>query len=267
MIEPTWQSECGRVKLWRGDSLDIVPSMPELSIDAIITDPPYSSGGMYRGDRSQSTVSKYVNNDVLIKRNDFNGDTRDQRSFLAWSTMWLNACRYACKPGAVLCCFIDWRQLPTLTDAVQCGGWVWRNLATWWKPGCRMQSGRLSSSAEYVVYASNGPQEIYGEDSPQNVFSCATLSGAKKEHIAEKPAAVARWLIGLSAKDSLVLDPFMGSGVVGVEALNRGRSFWGIDNDQASFEISKRKIIEVLASEDFLSGKLSGPDEQREIFK
>lgn len=59
------------------------------------------------------------------------GDNRDQRAFLIWAGLWLNAARVASKPGAVLCSFIDWRQLPTLTDAVQVGGWVWRNLATW----------------------------------------------------------------------------------------------------------------------------------------
>jgi site-specific DNA-methyltransferase (adenine-specific) len=154
----------------------------------------------------------------------------------------LCAARYASGDGAVLCSFIDWRQLPVLTDAVQAGGWVWRNLATWWKPGCRMQRGRFSGSAEYVIYATNGAHDSDGERSPQNVISCAPLSGDDKEHIAEKPREVADWLVGVTRPQSLVLDPFMGSGAFGVACVAAGRRFYGVDNDPRSFELTIARI-------------------------
>jgi site-specific DNA-methyltransferase (adenine-specific) len=113
------------------------------------------------------------------------------------------------RAGAVLASFIDWRQLPILTDAVQAGGWTWRNLATWWKPGVRMQKGRFSASAEYVIYATNGPV-LEGAGSPQNVFSCKIDSD--RDHIAQKPADVMRWVLQVVPPGRVVLDPFMGSG-------------------------------------------------------
>ena len=154
----------------------------------------------------------------------------------------MNACGHAANVGAVMCCFSDWRQVPVLTDAVQCGGWTWRNLCTWWKPGCRMQKGRFSSSAEFVIYATNGPHASDGESSPQNVVSCATLTGDDKEHIAEKPAEVVRWMVGVSRQMAVVLDPFMGSGSTGIACMDMDRTFVGIEKDVAIFERTVDRI-------------------------
>lgn len=165
--------------IYFGDCFDILHDLS--GIGAVITDPPYSSGGAFRGDRAMQTSVKYVNSDTAAYRPEFAGDNRDQRSFVVWCAMWLNAARQASEPGAVLASFIDWRNLPALTDAVQAGGWVWRNLATWHKPGIRMQKGRFSGSAEYVVYATNGPV-LDGGGSPQNVYACAPIGGDEGEH-------------------------------------------------------------------------------------
>lgn len=219
------------VTLYHGDCFDVLPHLS--GVGAVVTDPPYSSGGAFRGDRAASTVSKYVNGDSWVGqyRPEFAGDNRDQRSFLAWCSLWLNAARVASVPGAVLCSFIDWRQLPVLTDAVQAGGWTWRNLATWWKPGIRMQRGRFSSSAEYVIYATNGPVAD-GAGSPQNVYKCAAVAGDDKAHIAEKPVEVLRWVLSVVPPGSVVLDPFMGSGSTLEAAKSLGLRSIGIEVDE-----------------------------------
>jgi site-specific DNA-methyltransferase (adenine-specific) len=226
------------VTLYHGDAFDILPTLS--GIGAVVTDPPYSSGGAFRGDRANSTVDKYVRTDTLAYRPDFAGDNRDQRSFLAWAGLWLNAARVASVPGAVLCSFIDWRQLPVLTDAVQVGGWTWRNLGTWWKPGIRMQKGRLSSSAEYVVYATNGPSDAVGQTSPQNVFRCAP--DEDRDHIAQKPVDVMKWLLGLAPSDALVLDPFMGSGSTLAAAKSLGMRSIGIEVDERYCEVAAIRL-------------------------
>lgn len=224
---------------------DCMAVLPELSgIDAYVLDPPYSSGGQFRGDRTARPSVKYVQtSSEFACRAEFAGDNRDQRAFLTWSSLWFGQMLAASQPGAVACCFTDWRQLPTMTDAVQCGGWVWRNLVTWWKPGIRMQRGRFSQSAEYLIYASNGvPQE--GERSPQNVLSYAPVGGDEKEHIAEKPAALMRDLLGVTPLLGVVCDPFMGSGTTGIACAQTGRAFIGIELDPAHFDAACRRIEE-----------------------
>ena len=219
--------------------------MPAIgNIDAVITDPPYSSGGQFRGDRTQKTSAKYIQtNSENTYREEFSGDNRDQRAFLAWSTMWLSTLHHKVSDGGVAMIFIDWRQLPTLTDAVQCGGWVWRNIITWWKPGVRMQRGRFSSSSEYLVYASRGvPAD--GEKSPQNVLQFAPVSGDDKQHIAEKPLALLATLVSVTKPGAIICDPFMGSGTAGVAAIQQGRRFIGVEMDSRHFDTACRRIEE-----------------------
>ena len=62
---------------------------------------------------------------------DFDGDNRDQRSWTIWMVEWLSDARKACKPGAPICLFIDWRQYPSITDALQWAGWIWRGSVVW----------------------------------------------------------------------------------------------------------------------------------------
>jgi len=226
------------VTLYHGDALDILPTLS--GIGAVVTDPPYSSGGQYRGDRTQSTVSKYVQSGTLAYRPEFAGDNRDQRGLLAWCSMWLNAARIASDTGAPACVFTDWRQLPTMTDAVQAGGWTWRNVATWWKPGVRMQRGRFSSSAEFVIYGTNGPGEPTGMSSPQNVMSFAVVP--EKQHIAQKPVEVMRWVLGVVPPGALVLDPFMGSGSTLDAAKSLGLKGIGIDSDERYCEVAANRL-------------------------
>lgn len=226
--------------LYLGDSLEIIPTLAD--IDAVVTDPPYSSGGSFRSDRMLAPSKKYPRSDaVLTCRVEFSGDNRDQRSFLTWSSIWLGMLLRASKPGATLYVFSDWRQLPTMTDAVQCGGWVWRNLVTWHKPGVRMQRGRFSLSAEYIVCASAGvPNE--GEKSPQNVVQFAPVGSEDKEHIAEKPVALLETICETTPPGALVVDPFMGSGTTGVACAGLGRRFVGIEVDAHAFDLACKRI-------------------------
>lgn len=222
----------GNCTIHLGDCLEVLPSLAAASVDAVVTDPPYSSGGQFRGDRMASTIAKYVQTGTMQAREQFAGDNRDQRSFFAWSTLWLCACWHATVWGGSVCCFTDWRQLPVMTDSLQAGGWVWRNLATWWKPGVRMQRGRFSLSAEYILYGTKGGSEPTGEKSPQNVFSCAPVSGDDKDHIAEKPIEVIEWALSITPPRSIILDPFLGSGTTAVACVRSGRPFVGVEIEQ-----------------------------------
>ena len=227
------------VTIYHGDMFDILPEMS--GIGAVITDPPYSSGGQFRGDRMQKTSAKYANSDALRYLPEFAGDNRDQRSFLVWCTLWLNAARAASMPGAVLCSFIDWRQLPTMTDAVQAGGWTWRNIATWWKGPGRPNRGGFSNGSEFVVHASNGSLpdwDLYAH----NVFRCSTVKD--KQHIAQKPADVMLWVMQVVPPASLVLDPFMGSGSTLLAAKAKGHRAIGIEVDERYCEMAARRCAQ-----------------------
>lgn len=234
-----------------GDCIEIMASMDAESVDAVVTDPPYSSGGCFRGDRMQRVDVKYVQTGTNSCRAPFSGDTMDQRSLFAFSTLWMTNARRIVKPGGVIVVFTDWRQLPLFSDAIQAGGFVWRNIGTWWKPGVRMQKGRFSSSAEYVIYGTAGvPAD--GARSPQNVFSCKCVRGQDKLHICQKPVEVMQWVLGLVPSGSLVLDPFCGSGSTGEAAMLEGLRFIGIEREAEYVKIARARIAAVAADRPLL---------------
>lgn len=132
-----------------GDCLNILKQMQPESVDAIITDPPYSSGGLFRGDRQPSTREKYTSTSGKrgatqsgYAQHSFTGDNLDQRAWTLWAAEWLALAYDVTKPGGIAAVFVDWRQLCALCDAIQWSGWVWRGILVWDKENARPQPGR-----------------------------------------------------------------------------------------------------------------------------
>ena len=72
----------------RGDALHVLRDLPDGCVDAFVTDPPYSSGGAFRGDRVKDTTAKYVSTGSANREIPaFEGDVRDQRSFTLWTAL------------------------------------------------------------------------------------------------------------------------------------------------------------------------------------
>lgn len=227
--------------LYCGDAIAVLPVLG--GSNGVITDPPYSSGGAMRGDRTASPNAKYLRSDS--KQADyiptFAGDNRDQRSYLAWSALWLGMCLDLAQPGAVLCCFTDWRQLPVTTDAVQAGGWVWRGVLPWLKPNPRPVAGRFAGGSEFVVWGSAGPMRDEGACLPGH-FTANPDRG--REHVTQKPLELMRVVVELVDAGGVVLDPFAGSGTTGVAALLSGRRFVGVERCLEHCEVAARRLSE-----------------------
>lgn len=229
------------IVIYHGDALDVLPGLS--GVDAVCTDPPYSSGGAFRGDRMATTLSKYIRSDSSQQETGigFSGDNRDQRAFAAWCALWLNAARHASVEGATLACFIDWRQLPTMTDAVQAGGWVWRGIGVWSKKYGRGRPGGFSAACEFMCWGTNG-QLVGREMYPAGIVEVSPPPVSGREHITQKPDAVMAWALSNVAADALVLDPFAGCGSTLVAAARQGRRAIGIEMDERYCEIAAKRI-------------------------
>ena len=113
-LVPTWE-------IIQGDALKLLGGFSPGTFDAIITDPPYASGGRTQAEKNKSTAKKYSSMGDHAPP-PFEGDAKDQRSWTRWAAEWLADARKLCKPGAPVCMFIDWRQLPAATDALPWAG-------------------------------------------------------------------------------------------------------------------------------------------------
>lgn len=255
---PFW--ECDHCTVYNGDSLLILRALPTASVDAIVTDPPYSSGGLMRADRTHARTSqKYTVTGTAIRRPEFHGDNRDQRSFQFWCSLWLAECYRITKPGGYLLSFSDWRQLPTMTDAIQAGGWVWRGIVVWDKTeAAKPQRGWFRAQAEYILTASHG---TIGKEQERTVAVCApgvfrkAVNHAEKMHITGKPTAVLQQLMQVLLPGSVVLDPFAGSGTTLLAAKNLGHRSIGIEMSGEYCEVIRQRLSQAVLNLESAGGE------------
>lgn len=231
------------VALYGGDALTVLASLSSASVDAVITDPPYSSGGMMRSDRANDVHTKYVRSDSIsgMDLGSFSGDGRDQRAYGYWCALWLGECLRVTRPGGTCLLFTDWRQLPATTDALQAGGWIWRGIVPWVKPNARPMAGRFTAQCEYVVWGSAGTMPVnFGETCLPGFYQA--MPPRDREHITQKPLSVMRELVKIAPKGATVLDPFMGSGTSGIAAVIEGRNFIGAELAEHYQQVARDRI-------------------------
>lgn len=236
-----------------GDALIELPKLETASVDAVVTDPPYSSGGMFRADRTNFTTDqKYTVSEYQGKRQNFSGDNMDQRAWLGWSMEWLREARRVTKDGGYLCVFTDWRQLPTLTDAIQWTGWIWRGVLAWDKTEAAKgpHTGYFSYQCEFIAWATNGQVQAkpsLAEGGEGRMPGCyrRAVSQSDKFHQTGKPTDVMRWLVRCAPPHGTVLDPFAGSGTTGVACYHEGREFIGIELDPHWHAVADKRVREI----------------------
>lgn len=237
------------IQLLHGDCLTLMKEVKPGSVDLVLCDPPYSSGGTHAGDRKASTAAKYLDDDFAgaARLPSFSGDNMDQRSFTAFMRWVCTELRLRTREGGILEMFVDWRNLPAMTDAVQMAGWVWRGLVVWDKGISRNQPGRFRNDCEFVVWCSNGDMPIdwkaaKGIKAMPGVYHVPMVNPKQRFHQTEKPLELLERLLAICPPGGTVLDAFMGSGSTGVAAVRTGRSFIGMELSDQYFEIASSRI-------------------------
>lgn len=172
---------------------------------------------------------------------DFDGDNKDQRSWTHWMAEWLYDARKACKVGAPICLFIDWRQYPSITDALQWAGWIWRGTAVWDKGNSRPQKGRFRQQAEYIVWGSNGPMPI---NRPVSCLPGVFRYGNPQNriHVTEKPLQLMKDVIQICEPGGRILDPFAGAGTTILAAVEEGYETVGIEVTDAYYKLGSDRV-------------------------
>ena len=77
---------------------------------------------------------------------------------------------------------------------------------------------------------------------PPGVFECSPPTGDAKQHIAQKPEAVMKWVMSVVAEGQTVCDPFMGSGTTLRAAMDSGCKCIGIEVDERYCEMAAKRL-------------------------
>ncbi|MGB2876905.1 MAG: site-specific DNA-methyltransferase [Dehalococcoidales bacterium] len=260
-----------------GDAESLLQLVPDATFRCCVTSPPYwglRDYGIPHQVGAEPELSQYLANLVSVFR-------EVRRVLSDDGTMWLNlgdsytsgnrrwraadkknparAMSYrpqtpkGLKPKDLI--GVPWR----LALALQADGWYLRADVIWYKPNCQPESvrDRPTRAHEYVFLFSKSKDYHYDREAvrePANgngrfrnrrtVWSINT-EGFPKAHFATfPPALVAPCITAASAKGDIVLDPFFGSGTVGVVCEDLGRRFLGIELNPEYAQIAKKRLAE-----------------------
>jgi len=153
---------------------------------------------------------------------------------------------------------LPWR----LAFALQADGWYLRSDIIWHKPNCQPESvkDRPTRAHEYLFLFSKSKDYYYdaaelrepatsrkGWRNRRTIWSINTEPN-HYDHFAMFPETLVDPCIRASSQaGDLVLDPFFGSGTVGVVALKLGRRFCGIELHPRYVDIAHRRLQETFA--------------------
>ena len=224
----------------RGDCIEVLRRMPDESVDAIITDPPYASGGKNESQRRSSTgMTKFW------KGAWFAGDAMGTEG-LVWL---LRAMAFEAErillPGASLLVFCDWRMWSAITPAMESAGLTLQTMIVWDKGSPGTGVGFRATHELVAHLRKAGPPHFHAADG-SNVIRVGRVHGPSKVHPTEKPVPLMESLIRIvSPRGGLVVDPFCGSGSTGVAALRLGRRFIGVERDPRYIAIAEERLAGV----------------------
>ena len=236
MPPPTPYYADERVTLYLGDCIEVMDSMPEKSVDTVLTDPPYSSGGRRENARSiRKSMTRAVEDDAWIR-----GDAMSTGGFIYLLRLCGIQWRRVLKPGGHTLSFIDWRMAPSLCAALETADLRQHPILVWDK--ARLGMGAIfRNQHEFIVHMSAGnPSDPQRRD----VANVLRFPGVRDgDHPTEKPDALLQTLLSVvNPPGGVVLDPFAGSGSTLQAARALGCPAIGIEADESYCEVIAKRL-------------------------
>ena len=251
-IREAWRSTCGRVRLYRGDAIAILPRMKVGCVHGIFTDPPYGHGNN-NGDlisRREAALGRGIPGPPRPIAND-GPEANDlfQRVLPLLNRVLLSGCCCCC------CCggggpdpqFARWS---LWLDQV----FRFKQMVVWDKGPMGLGWHYRRSYETVLVAEKRGAKgRWYGGRSVENIIrpgdGIRKIIPRASDHPTPKPVALAKHFIRLhTLPGETVLDPFMGGGSTAVAAIESGRKFVGIEIDPRWLRKSVRRCREALAA-------------------
>jgi site-specific DNA-methyltransferase (adenine-specific) len=211
----------------QGDCLDVLETLPNNSIDIVITDPPY--GISYKSNRSKF-------DDAITKRGLLN-DGADEAFDLLFKTC--EVLSRKCAENSHLYFFCSWSVFSQFESII--GTFFTIKTPIVWDKGNK-GSGDLENDwgnqTEIIIFCVQGKKTINYRRG--NLISIPRLHTSKMVHPTQKPIELINELLNVSYfQDDFVVDPFMGSGAT-VHACNaKSIRVLGIELDTEMCEIAK----------------------------
>lgn len=279
----TWSASLNNqsVKVLTGDTREIIKNLPDEMFRCVVTSPPYWGVRDYGIDEqigAEPNLTDYINALVEIF-------SEVRRVLKPDGTFWLNigntytsggrkwrqedsknrgrgmSYRPPTPEGLKKKDLIGVAWMVAM--ACQLDGWYLRNDIIWHKPNCQPESvkDRLTVSHEYVFLFSKSERYFFNQEAIKESFKDG--SGLKNKrtvwsintapcsdaHFAVFPKNLVRpCILAGSEEGDLILDPFYGSGTVGIVAQELSRKCVGIELNPVYVKIAQNRNTHIQGS-------------------
>lgn len=224
-----------KIQLFCGDSIELLNGIPDESVDLIVTDPPYKiiSGGVngtgsdLGGMLSRKLCS--VRKGKVFNHNDIK------------FSQWLPLLYRILKKQSHCYIMINARNIKELQTEAEKTGFRFVNLLAW-KKNNKTPNKYYMNQMEFILLLRKGNARNINYMGSSNCVEVSNIIG-KKNHPTEKPTELMDIFVRNSSNEGdTILDPFMGSGSVGVSCVKNCRNFIGMEIDNKYFDVAKQRI-------------------------
>ena len=222
------------IDLRQGDCLQVLKTIPDNSIDCIITSPPYNIGKMHSNHLQFGT---YAGNDMK------------EDEYQEWQIEVLNECFRVLKTNGSM--FYNHKVRIKNGLAIHPLQWILKSnfllkQEITWDMGksANCDKIRFFPFSERIYWlVKDSKTKINNINNLSDVIRCVSTNKRKDTgHIAVMPENISDFILDSVLDCKIVLDLFLGSGTTGVSAVKHNMDFIGIELDQKYFEIAKERI-------------------------
>ncbi len=226
-------------ELEQSDAVAFLRTLPSESVDLLVTDPAYESLEKHRavGTTTRLKVSEGSSNPwfTVFPNARFAELFAEVHRVLKRDTHFYLMCdpetAFIAKPIAEEAGFKFWKPLV-------------------WEKGSIGMGYHYRGRYEFILFFEKGKRRL-ADLGIADVLPVPRIRGG---YPAEKPSALFEILLGQSSSErDLIVDPFMGSGSVGVAALKLGRRFVGNDISADSLKLARERLLSVGGTEGSLT--------------
>lgn len=218
--------------LMLGDCLERMKEIPDGSVDAIITDPPYN----------------------IARDNNFHTMGRSGIDFGEWDKnadifSYIKSASRVLNNNGSFIVFNDWKNLGDIVKVAEKYGFDTKDMLRLEKtnPMPRNRDRRYITDYECAIwFVKKKAKWVFNRQDPAYQRPKFVHSVDKGLHPTQKSLKLMEELVNIHTNvGDTVFDPFMGSGTTGVACKNTKRKFIGIEMDNNYFEIAKDRILTI----------------------
>lgn len=237
-------------KIIVGDCLEVLPSLPDESVDLVFADPPYGLA------KTKGLGWKYSKHVTLQET----WDIFSKDEFFDFNIKWITECMRVLKQGGSLWVCGSFHNMYQVGFILQHLNAKINNSIVWFKPNaqpnisCRM----FTESTEHLIWAVKNHskakwtfnydiiKKMNNGKQMRNMWEIPLTPRSEKwagEHPTQKPfELVKRVVLACSKEGDTVLDPFIGSGTTSVVAKQFDRCSIGVEKEEKYLPIIKKRL-------------------------